>query len=280
MQTKNNKEQISIKRVNGISVIILSVATIAYTLNFRKNNISNIPSEWGAFGDYFNPFLTLISIIAFLYLSYKIAHRDDRKAKEDRNTQKLIALNDMRHESVKELARELHSFHTIINLMELGINTDNPFASTIKHLRDIQASLLLFIENNDKLFKEVYDKPNFIEINYTPLDTSITDLIKILDKSDKRGILFKQAYTTIDQKRLPQINNILGHIFSDRIEGSAQIPGFSELLDNEKKIIEDAIKSNSIKKQIMTLSNNYTIHRRKLISLLNEYILEQMTPED
>jgi len=163
---EKKKNNVAIHVIIWVSSGILILAILAYVLNFNDQEISDDAAKWGAFGDYINPFLALINIITFLYLSYQLSHLDENQAKEDRKTQKIIALNQMRMDAVNDIAKILDHVTCLPNKTKL---IDGELALILyNNLNNALDSYKFFIHNKEHLFerfsKSIFNNQDFLDL--------------------------------------------------------------------------------------------------------------------
>jgi hypothetical protein len=171
------------------SIIFLFIPLGFYIYNFWRMSLSSDPANWGTFGDYLNPFLTIINIAVLLYLTYTVAKIDSKKAEDSINAQKLITLNQIRRDEVAELAKNIQSvIYKTKHEMRLLINSSYELTGTIA----------FFKVNNHYLFENLFtDKfnTNF----YDPVIDSSKRVSDFLENINKEKPDF-------DQKLLEEIS--------------------------------------------------------------------------
>lgn len=81
-------------KIAAASIISAVVVVAVYILKFRENKVSNDPSNWGAFGDYFgglvNPIVGLTTVILIIY-SIGVQRRELRASIEEMRIANLAA---------------------------------------------------------------------------------------------------------------------------------------------------------------------------------------------
>jgi hypothetical protein len=87
----------SFKTIISICTLLVSIPATLYFWQFH-GPLSKDPDRWAAFGDYLNPFIALLNVVVFIYLTFVI------KEFEDKREQKRLLLPKML-EAERELVR-------------------------------------------------------------------------------------------------------------------------------------------------------------------------------
>lgn len=154
------KNQIVIGSIGGI--IIYAVPNIIYLL---LHSCSGDIGKWGQYGDFIggvlNPFLTLINIGAFIFLTYKISDIEEKRNKLTLKTQKVITITQMRYECVLRLEAKLE---------KIEFEWRNSFGKVL----EIQKALIDFKMNEGYLFGALIN--GFPESTYEPFLKVVEDI--------------------------------------------------------------------------------------------------------
>jgi len=131
-------------------VIIAAAIPLLLVFKFAGSSFSSSIDKWGQAGDYIggflNPLVSIASVFFLIYLTLIVKDRDDKSDVTQINTQKLLAINQLRYESVKEIAK-------ILNKIQIGSLSSQP---TLDVVTNIQESYEFFIDMNGYLFNELF----------------------------------------------------------------------------------------------------------------------------
>lgn len=147
-------------------VLIVGSGIVFYLYNFAKYGVATDPARFGVFGDYINPFLSLVNIIAVLYLTYHVAHLDDNRNSENIRVQKIIALTQMRMQVSKQLVESI----------DLELRPKYTYKEICTSLANINIKLVLFRDNDFHLFRELH-RVKFVFGSLNPFMLSVEKLI-------------------------------------------------------------------------------------------------------
>lgn len=149
-------------------LVLYLIPNIIYFLNVNNGEVSSKAEQWGQYGDYLggsiNPILTIANILAVVYLTYIVSHLEEKRATEQMNIQKIIALNQMRFEEIKEITKILNSFTDLAEL--------DSVEKKYQRILNIKRSVNFFAINSAPLFNDVFT-PHFDENYYNKLIKSI-----------------------------------------------------------------------------------------------------------
>jgi uncharacterized membrane protein len=117
-----------------VSVIILTIPVLLFTLRFSSLPFSDKPDDWTNFSVYFssiiNPLLMCINILLLIKLTYEVANYNEKNMR-----------NDMRQRAYTEISKSLFSLTSILKNSEnkqrdliLLRNDIISFSNTMKHL--------------------------------------------------------------------------------------------------------------------------------------------------
>lgn len=179
------------------SILYIFIATAFYLYKFGSLTLSDNNNDWVQFSNYFsgitNPILTLLNLIIFAYLSFKLV-----KIEDDRNKWTLQELarpyanfvNENRHESIK------------ITLHNVGLG---PMILTDFRI----------FKNSEKIYKDFYDLVNDIadEENVSPEIQPKIDSFEIKASS---GAIAKDQFHIVFKLYFPE-DNEENRNFSDLI---------------------------------------------------------------
>jgi hypothetical protein len=68
----------SFKTIIFICTLVITIPVTLYFWQFH-GALSRDPGRWAAFGDYLNPFIALLSVVAFIYLTFVIKEFEDKR---------------------------------------------------------------------------------------------------------------------------------------------------------------------------------------------------------
>lgn len=134
-----------------ISVVILTLPILFFTLNFSSLPISNEMDDWTNFSVYFNnivnPILMCINILLLIKLTYEVANYTEKNMR-----------NDMRQRAYSEISKTLFSLTNILQTSEnkqrdmiLMRNDIISFSNTMVHLFSSQGYETMANELDDSL---------------------------------------------------------------------------------------------------------------------------------
>lgn len=199
-----------------ICLVLYLIPNLFYIYHFSQNAFSSDPAIWGQYGDFIggsiNPVLTIANIIALVYLTYtvneletnrtkEIHHIQDRRAMEQMSVQKLITLNQMRHEVVTALSKQ----------MQLSIDTPLDYS---QYFLDKIIILETFISDKKYLFNDLLTV-EFESSYILPLKKNIGYLQKhYAEKSsnEKQGSEYIKKY---EQSKSTLIDNLYRYIINE-----------------------------------------------------------------
>lgn len=92
------------------SILLIAIYLTTYFAFLYYSNLSKLNEFGDYFGGVLNPFFTLLSTIAIGFLTFYISKNESRKADESINIQKILTLNQMRHETLNKLTEKLDMF--------------------------------------------------------------------------------------------------------------------------------------------------------------------------
>lgn len=82
----SNKTKRLFKKIIIVFIIILVIPITTFIINFKKHSVSNLISDWGAFGDYFggilNTIISFLSLIILGLLTYYISKQSNDENKK------------------------------------------------------------------------------------------------------------------------------------------------------------------------------------------------------
>lgn len=165
------------KTVNWIAIgclVVYLIPNLIYMCNFVGKGMSSNPSDWGVYGDFIggsiNPVLTIVNITALVYLTYTVSHIEENRAQESINVQKIITLNQMRHDMVVEFSKGLDT------IFSSDRNVD-----ALKALHKLRMETYLFWKNSEYYFSDLYNE-DFNKAYFQPLSYSIDLMIQYNEK--------------------------------------------------------------------------------------------------
>lgn len=136
--------------------------------------MSSNPSDWGVYGDFIggsiNPLLTIVNIIALVYLTYIVSHIEENRAQESINAQKIITLTQMRYNAASELTKDLDDIFSAKQMADVAKPLDKLLLKTI-----------VFEKNSDFLFGKLYTE-EFKNKYFRELEGSIQAMIDYNDR--------------------------------------------------------------------------------------------------
>src|SRR3989344_1111595 len=88
--------------IGVLTVLILGGAILTYILNFGYH-LSDSKTDFGTFGDYLNPFIAIINIFLFVYLTYVVGVNEEKRHKENLKFQEHTTFLDSRLEEAKRM---------------------------------------------------------------------------------------------------------------------------------------------------------------------------------
>ncbi|MDF2456903.1 MAG: hypothetical protein K0R51_2896 [Cytophagaceae bacterium] len=155
--------------VYGFAIAVVAVPFFL-VIRFAGTSFSSSVAEWGQVGDYIggilNPLVSIASVFFLIYLTLVVKDRDDKSDTNHINTQKLLAINQLRFESVKEIAK-------VFNTVQLGGLKNQP---TLDEIQNVQETFELFTSMNKYLFEEVFTN-EFEQTYRRPLESSIRGIV-------------------------------------------------------------------------------------------------------
>jgi hypothetical protein len=166
-----------------VCIILYLIPNVIYYCNFSNHKVSNSPGDWGVYGDFvggsINPILTILNIIALVYLTYTVSdiegkrmkesliieqrtierqnEAEERRAADNIFVQKAITLSQMRQSAVAELLKELFPITDIAYLDVEGQKIKmGAMLVAIKSFKDHSHYLFEKLFNNDKFDATCY----------------------------------------------------------------------------------------------------------------------------
>jgi len=100
-----NKNRIYISIFIVVAVVV--IALIPYMLVFKNQPISAKSEVWGSFGDYLGGVISVVNLIAFVYITLYLTKIDEERSRHEIKTQKLITLTQFRQNELEKLTLEL-----------------------------------------------------------------------------------------------------------------------------------------------------------------------------
>lgn len=204
----------------GVFVAILCIIII-YILNFRSNEFSKDPENWGQFGDYIggtiNSALSIINFLGLTYLTLRIVDIE-----EDRNRRNL-----------EELAKPLANFNFNVanNKIKIVLYNVGLGPLIVKNLKIISNDGTTY-DN----FRDVIDK---IVIPYRPEFLATTIKNKSIIKKEGKLIILDMNFVENDsdislQKKIESLNKIKNELNNYTI-----LFEYCDIYGNEMEIIEE-----------------------------------------
>lgn len=198
-------------------ILVISILLVGgYFLSlFLLNEKTLKENEYGDFiGGVMNPFLTLLSTLAIIVLTYFIAKRDRNKTDETIATQKRLTLNQMRHDALNDLTSKLDSFAYQIDSIRISKNEENSFAmkvlsykkkqerkeNNLENPKNIWLGILFDLESfrhKKYLFENLFSNQKFIDVNEGLMD-ALNKLAS--EQHSKEFITMKSLETYLNQQ--------------------------------------------------------------------------------
>ena len=253
-----------------ICVFILSVAVKTY-LNTFDGEFSKSQPVWGAFGDYMNPFLTLINTILFIYFTYTVSKLDEHREKDR------IKLEDIRLNKSLDVQRQItlsqmmnEKLIPISNILDkINSSFDYGLSDNIKIVEEVQKDFNLFNKNSEYLFEHKFKEEDF-KNNSALLAKSFDDIIKAINSAS-------QALSNVkvfdEQNPLFDIEKVFSKGFND---GKNANQSSNEITEKENERIALAHKLNDSYAVAKKTLENYLKYKDEYIKKLSLYILYQL----
>jgi len=194
-------------------LLLLAIYILPYFLYYKylgSKQISQSLSDWGNFGDFIggvsSSSLTLINILIFIFLTYRLIGIEDKRNEKQIEIQKKILVSSLRNEAIKNI------YGVFEPLNQELFSQDKINASTVMNMRmqlifNVSASAHLFegLMENDTyltLLKEIEGLYNEV-LEFSKTKSNFTKLAdELVAVSGKRAYLisYLQSFMIADLK--------------------------------------------------------------------------------
>lgn len=202
---------------NAFVIALVSCLLIAgyfFTLYFLNDKTLK-ENEYGDFiGGVLNPFLTLLSTLAIIFLTVIIAKGESKKSDESIKIQKRLTLNQMRHEALNNLINKLNMYVYELDNIHVVNDKQSKFVQQFitqqlkanrkdkdKH-PNVWLIMLLELESfshKNYLFESLFNEQEYTD-SYEQLSNIISLLVDEHNSEESVKLATLSSYIVVQQK--------------------------------------------------------------------------------
>jgi len=202
---------------NAFIIVLVSCLLIVgyfFTLYFLNDKTLK-ENEYGDFiGGVLNPFLTLLSTLAIIFLTVIIANGESKKSDESIKTQKRLTLNQMRHEALNNLMDKLNMYVYELDNIHVVNDKQSKFVQQFIAQRhkenrkdngkhpNVWLIMLLELESfshKNYLFESLFNEQEYTD-SYEQLSNIISLLVDEHNSEESVKLATLSSYIVVQQK--------------------------------------------------------------------------------
>ncbi|GEO02916.1 hypothetical protein AAE02nite_05800 [Adhaeribacter aerolatus] len=100
-----------LKLVTTFLVVLPLIPIFIYLLNFFDTSLSDNPSDWGTFGDFFggilNSYFSLLTLLITIYIAYEISNLEEKRNERNLSFERRKLLTELRESEFRRIGSEL-----------------------------------------------------------------------------------------------------------------------------------------------------------------------------
>jgi len=204
-----------------ISITVITVTLFAFLLNFRDHSISNLITDWGAFGDYFggvlNTSISFISLIILSFLTYLVSKQSSIEEKNNNILMRKMDAYDKLSSYFPIINQSLSQISKSTELMgSEGIYEESlrenraDIYSSIKKFSDAYHFLFTFKVRYSHIFKYDFDSKEFkaLILNSKKVNEYIGSIKESFDLNDNNLIKIDNGIENFVDSLVELINHL------------------------------------------------------------------------
>lgn len=242
--------------IGGLTLLILGGAFVTYVSNFGYH-LSDSKTEWGAFGDYLNPFIAIINLVLLVYLAHVVAVNEEKRHRENLKFQansNFLASRMEEARRMRTIAQSIFDVSPAEKEYEIRLH---------EKAYEIIAELNSFLINNEFLFKELVRDQSFID-NVNRMVAAMEAMVfNVMDRDELKLRLENntEQFKSFDRRYKANLDS----------QGDEELEKEKELLSKQRT--EIAGKMRVLFNQRKELAEVYHKEKNEFNSAIGEFII-------